>query len=157
MFCSYHWDYKFWITAQVLLDAYLVPLFTPISGRAIHSLGLHVRIIVPIELDNLQTAPAKRKKGQHPHTATQRTFLRSQYFCIKSLPLTRDYPRKTSKIRNTTRLADPEEATQSSTSSSRTPNQTPQHPKRVLPRLQRILSVSVYVYSVFSVTFIIQQ
>jgi len=33
----------------VQLDAYLVPLFTPISGRAIYSLGLRVRI-VPIEL-----------------------------------------------------------------------------------------------------------
>ena len=100
---------------------------------------------------------SQEEKGQHPHTATQRTFLRSQHFYTKCLPRTLDYPRKTSKIQKTTRPANPEEATQSSTSSSRTPNQPPQHPKRVLPGTQRILSVSFYDYSVFSVTFIIQQ
>ena len=37
------------ITAQVQLDAYLVPLFAAISGRGIYSLGLGVRRSVPIE------------------------------------------------------------------------------------------------------------
>ena len=92
---------------------------------------------------------SQEEKGQHPHTATQRRFLKSQHFYTKCLPRTLNYPRKTSKIRKTTRPADPEEATQSSTSSSRTPNQPPQHPKRVLPGTPRILSVSFYVYSVF--------
>ena len=97
-----------------------------------------------------KTAPAKRKKD-NIHTQPRKIrFLKSQNFYTKCLPRTLDYPRKTSKIRNNTRSADPEKATQSSTCSSRTPNQPPQLPKRILPRTPRILSVSFVIIQFFS-------
>jgi hypothetical protein len=97
-------------------------------------------------------------KRDHPHTATQRTlpasphitrnlrFLQSQKFLHKRPAPHTGLPEETIKIQNTTRPANPEEATQSSTTSSRIPIQPPQHPKRgVQPGTPQIHSVSFYV------------
>jgi hypothetical protein len=110
-------------------------------------------------------------KGEHPHTAMQRTFqaslhtARNLHFCKAKNSTqktvcpahwtTQGEPIKSRTLQDQpTRKKRPQANT---TTSSRTPNRPPQHPKkRVQPGTPQILSVFFLCFFSFSVTFLIQ-
>ena len=93
---------------------------------------------------------SQEENGQQPHTATQRTFLRSQHFYTKCLPHTLDYPRKTSKNPEHYKTGRP------GRSNPKLVHPAPEHqisrhntPKGSCPERRGFSVFSFYVYSVF--------